>query len=160
MAACHLSGEWQERHGCRPVLCETVVDPFALKPRGRSAGGEVRARQGENDGELQERAGDHGRAPGGAGADAGCSLGRNCHLDVGEDPRSAEPATARKVVSAAITEAAHQMGQRGVHHNVNQHHPGWRPTDLRTLENNSLRKRRLTAKEMPLVHRPTAEFQA
>ena len=27
MAARHLSGEWQERHGCRPVLCETFVDP-------------------------------------------------------------------------------------------------------------------------------------
>ncbi len=27
MAARQLPGEWQERHGCRPVLCETFVDP-------------------------------------------------------------------------------------------------------------------------------------
>ncbi|MDE0241031.1 MAG: IS4 family transposase [bacterium] len=27
MAARQLPGEWEERHGCRPVLCETFVDP-------------------------------------------------------------------------------------------------------------------------------------
>ncbi len=27
MAARQLPGEWRERHGCRPVLCETFVDP-------------------------------------------------------------------------------------------------------------------------------------
>ena len=27
MAARRLPGEWQQRHGCRPVLCETFVDP-------------------------------------------------------------------------------------------------------------------------------------
>ena len=27
MAAARLPGEWERRHGCRPVLCETFVDP-------------------------------------------------------------------------------------------------------------------------------------
>ena len=27
MAARQLPGEWEQRHGCRPVLCETFVDP-------------------------------------------------------------------------------------------------------------------------------------
>lgn len=27
MAAARLPGEWERRHGCRPVLCETFIDP-------------------------------------------------------------------------------------------------------------------------------------